>query len=84
VGHRADQRRAAEAEHRGQQSLDSTLALATTTTRTNSDLAHVPAQPCSPSLWSTTTRSVHIGRSDCRPLNSRCVRPEALSDRVHF
>ena len=48
VGHRANQRRAAQAGHRGQQSLDSTLSLARTRPCANPDLAHVPAQPSSP------------------------------------
>jgi hypothetical protein len=47
VGQRADQGRVAQAGHRGQQSLDSTLWLARTGPRANADLAHLPAQPCS-------------------------------------
>ena len=50
VGHRTDQRRIAQTEHRGQQSLDPALSLAWTIVLAAPDLAHVPAQPCSSPL----------------------------------
>jgi len=50
VGHRAHPRRATQAGHRRQQSLDPTLSLARANALTEPDLAHVPAQPRPPSL----------------------------------
>ncbi len=50
MGHRAHPRRATQAGHRRQQSLDPTLSLARANALTEPDLAHVPAQPRPPSL----------------------------------
>ncbi len=50
MGHRAHPRRATQAGHRRQQSLDPTLSLARANALTKPDLTHVPAQPRPPSL----------------------------------
>jgi hypothetical protein len=50
VGHRTDQRRAAQAGHRGEQPFDPALPLAWTRTLTEPIVAHIPEQSRSPPL----------------------------------
>jgi transposase InsO family protein len=64
VGHRAHQRRTAQARHCCQQPLDSTLSLTRTRPRASTDLSHIPAQPFPPSVGGRSVHRTHVDVQD--------------------
>jgi putative transposase len=63
-GYGTDQRRVAQAGHRGQQSLHSPLSLAGTRRCAGADLANFPAQPCSPHMGRRSAECAHADVQD--------------------